>query len=242
MALPLQDPKDRETARDMMKLRPRGAGLTARQPEVILTCPNHFLTWGAEAIQATDLCSRQGEASRGEILGAVSDGQDSHTPRQPTALCPIRVAPKGPKRLTIEAAILRQATDNIPAIVPNPFQERFRRIPSGEEDVLGAPAQVMAGIAEGLPGQHGLRRAPAVPKSQAQGDPKRPISPHGQYQRDAIHGPTLLAGKHPSEPLHGGREGLRNHRAVDDQVASVPDEQCANGQFQECVPGPVSLQ
>ena len=80
MSLPLQHTKGRETASHMMELRPRGAGLTARQPELILTDPNHFLDLGTETIQAADLYSRQGEAIGGEILGAVSDDQDFHTP------------------------------------------------------------------------------------------------------------------------------------------------------------------
>jgi hypothetical protein len=200
MSLPLQHTKGRETARDMLELRPRGAGLTARQPELLLTRPHHFLNLGAGAIPATDLCSRQGEAIRGVVLGAVADDQDLQTTRQPAALCPIRVAPQGPQRLTIEAAMLLQATDKIPAIGPNPFQARLRRIPRVEEDGRGATAQVIAGIAEELQGQHVLRRAPAAPKSQAQGEPKLPISPHEQSQRAAIHGPTLPAENPQARP------------------------------------------
>jgi hypothetical protein len=130
-----------------MSLRPRGTGLTARQPALILTDTDHFLNLGADTRQATDLCRRQGEAIGGELLGAVADDQDFHTPRPPTALRPIRVAPKGPERLAIEAASLLQAADKRPAIVPNPFQERFRGLPGVAEDILRATAQAIASIA-----------------------------------------------------------------------------------------------
>jgi hypothetical protein len=241
MSLPLQHRTGREAARDLMEWRPRGAGLTAGQPEVLLTDTKHFLTLGTETLQATDLCRRQGAASGGDIRVAVSDDQDVHTPRQPTALRPVWGAPKGPERLAIEAASLLQATANIPAIVPDPFPQRFRRI-LGVADRLRATAQAMAGIAAELQGQQVLRRAPAVPKSQAQGDPKLPISPHEQHQGEAIHRPPLLGGRHPGQALHRRRDGLRNHRVVAAEIASVPDAPGATGQFQECVPGPFSVQ
>ena len=93
MSLPLQHTKGRETASHMMELCPRGAGLTACQPELILTNTDHLLDLGADTVQATDLCSRQGEAIGGKILGAVSDNQDFQAPSQLTGLRPIGMAP-----------------------------------------------------------------------------------------------------------------------------------------------------
>jgi hypothetical protein len=39
------------------------------------------------------------------------------------------MAPIGPKWETIEAAVLLEAADKIPAIIANPLQECLRRIP-----------------------------------------------------------------------------------------------------------------
>jgi hypothetical protein len=80
MPLPLQHIKGRETAREMMELRLRGAGLTARQPELVLTDTNHCLNLGTDTIQATDLCSRQREATGGEILAAPYLTSKTFTP------------------------------------------------------------------------------------------------------------------------------------------------------------------
>jgi hypothetical protein len=77
------------------------------------------------------------------------------------------VASKGPERLAIEAAVRLQATHTIPAIIPNPFEERFRGIPGIEEDVFGAAAQAIPGIAQQFQGQCLLRGSATTPKANA---------------------------------------------------------------------------
>jgi hypothetical protein len=73
MSFPLQHTKGDEATGDMMQLRPRGADLTATQPELILTHPDHFLDLRMETIQAAHLRGRQRQAIGGVVLGAVSD-------------------------------------------------------------------------------------------------------------------------------------------------------------------------
>ncbi len=51
-------------------------------------------------------------------------------------------------RLTIEPAILFDAADEIPPVVPNTLEEGFRRIPGVKEDILGVAAQPIPGIAQ----------------------------------------------------------------------------------------------
>jgi hypothetical protein len=53
-----------------------------------------------------------------------------------------------PDHVSVEAAVLVEATDEVPAIVPNPFEERFGGIPGIKQHVSRATAQAIAGIAE----------------------------------------------------------------------------------------------
>jgi len=52
--------------------------------------------------------------------------------------------------MPIEAAVLLQTADKVPAIVPNPIQQGFGGIPGVKEHILRATAQTVAGIAEQL--------------------------------------------------------------------------------------------
>jgi hypothetical protein len=79
MAFPLQHTKGGQATAEMMQLRPRGADLTATQPELILTHPNDFLNVSADAISAAHLGSGERQAIGGIVLGAVPDDQDLQT-------------------------------------------------------------------------------------------------------------------------------------------------------------------
>jgi hypothetical protein len=163
MPFPLQDTEGDQAAGEMMQLRPLRAGLTAAQPELILTHSNDFLDLRAYPIEATDLRSRQRQAIGGKVFGAVSDDQDFLSTSQPSSLCPIRVAPIRPEWLAVEAAILLEAAHKIPPIVANPLQQTSGRIPGVEEDLGGATAQAIAGITEQLQRQLILRGPPFAP-------------------------------------------------------------------------------
>ncbi len=65
MPFVLQHTNGGETASPMMPWRPLRAGLTAGQPELILTAPDHFLARSAERRQATDLRGRPRQALGG---------------------------------------------------------------------------------------------------------------------------------------------------------------------------------
>jgi hypothetical protein len=121
MPFPLEDAKGDHTAGEVMDLRPLRAGLTAAQLEVSRTDSEHCFDLRPHAVVATALAGRQRQAIGGRVLGAVSDGQDLHTSRPPTALRPLRVAPIRTQCLTIEPAILPEATDDIPPIVAHPL-------------------------------------------------------------------------------------------------------------------------
>jgi hypothetical protein len=51
------------------------------------------------------------------------------------------MTPIGPKRLVVEAAVLLERTDTVPAVVTNPLEQDFGRIPGIEDDKLRATAQ-----------------------------------------------------------------------------------------------------
>jgi hypothetical protein len=145
-------------------------------------------------------------------------------------------------RVAIERAVLLQTTDEIPPIVPNPPQQRLRRIPGLKQHILWLTAQAVAGIAEQLQGQRVLRRAASTPEAHAHRDAQGPIRPDEQHQRQAIDGFTLLTGIQPCEALDRRRKGLGKHRISDDEIAAFAGEERAPDQFQECLPRPVSLQ
>jgi hypothetical protein len=180
MLFPLQDIKRGHAADDVMHSRPRRARLTATQAELIFADADHFSDLRADAIQPTHLGSWQREAIGGEVLGAVSDHQDLQGPSQLAVCSLIWVTPIGPERLTIEAAILLEATHEIPPIVPDALQQCFRRIPGIKEDICRATVQAVAGIAEQLQSQLVSRGAAFAPESNAQGNPEGPICPDEQ--------------------------------------------------------------
>jgi hypothetical protein len=70
---PLQHTEGDQTARDMVLLSPFRTRLTAGQAQLILAGPDHCLNLRADAIQPTDLRSRQPQAMGGIVLLAVAD-------------------------------------------------------------------------------------------------------------------------------------------------------------------------
>jgi hypothetical protein len=177
MSFPLQHTKRDQTAGEMMELSPLGTRLTAIQPELILAHPAHFLDLRSPPIEAADFRGWQCQAIGRVVLGAVSDDQDLEPPAQPASRGPIRMTPIGPEGLAIEAAVLLETTDDIPAIVPNALQQGFRGIPGVKEDGLWVTAQAIPGRAEALEGQHLFGGAPLVPQSYAQWNAHAPIRP-----------------------------------------------------------------
>src|SRR5262245_64612479 len=194
MAFPLQDAKCDQTAGDVVRLRPRGARLTATQAELILTDADDLFNLGAPAIPAPYLWGRQRQAVGGIVLFAVSDNQHFEPSAQPADLGPVGVPPMVADRVTIEPAILFDTTDEIPPIVPNPLQESLRRIPGIKQHIIRSTAQAIAGIAEQLQGQRILRRSASTPKANAHRDAQGPIRPDQQHEGQAIDRIALLTG------------------------------------------------
>jgi hypothetical protein len=122
MPFPLQDAKGGQTARDVMPLRPLGACLTAAQAELSLTHANNLFNLGADAVQAADLRWKQCQAVGGIVLFAVSDNQNFEPSAQPADLGPVGMPPMLTDRMAVKPAVLLQTTDEIPPVVPNPFQ------------------------------------------------------------------------------------------------------------------------
>jgi hypothetical protein len=163
MSFPLQPTKRDQTAGEMMELRPLRARLTADEPPLILTDADHVFAVDAPSREAADLRGWQCQAMGGVVLGAVSDDQDLESPAQPASGGPIRMTPIRPEGLAIEAAVLLEPTDEVPAIIPKALQQGFRGIPGVNADIRWVTAPAMAGIAEELECQHLCGGAPLVP-------------------------------------------------------------------------------
>jgi hypothetical protein len=148
MPLPLQHTKRDQAAGEMLLLSPFWARLTARQGQLLLADPDHFLDLGTPAIQAAHLRGRQRQAIGGIGLLAVSDNEPCEASAQPSALGPVGVSPMVTHRVAIEPPMLFDTAHEIPAIVTNPLQEGFGGIPGIKEHVLRAAAQAMASLAE----------------------------------------------------------------------------------------------
>jgi hypothetical protein len=153
VAFPFEHAKGRQAAGDVMQLRPLRTGLTAGQVDVILAHPDHLFELSPEAVEPPYLRSRQCQAVRGKVLGAVSDHQDFEAAWEPAGSCPVGMAPKGTDGVTVEATVLLQAAAKVPAIVPKALQQGSRRVPRVDEDIVGATAQSMASITQPLQGQ-----------------------------------------------------------------------------------------
>jgi hypothetical protein len=241
MAFPLQDTKCHQIACDVVHLRPLGARLTATQAELILTDANNLFNVGARAIQATYLCGRQRQAVGGRVLLAVSDHQHFEPSAQPADLSPVGVPPMLTGRVAIKPAVFLQTANELPPVVPNPLQQRLRRIPGIKQPILRSTAQAITGLAEQLQGQRILRRSAATPKATAYRDAQEPIRPDQPHEGQTIDGLALLAGIHPGKALDRRRKGRGKHRVIDDEIAPLAGEERAPGQLQECLPRPVSL-
>jgi hypothetical protein len=143
-----------------MQLRPLRARLTAGQAELILADANHFLDLCPYSVVATDLGGRQRQAIGGVVLLAVSDNAHFQPPAQSADLRPIWVAPMVTERRPVEPAIFLEAAHEVPSIVTNPLQQRFRRIPGVKEHILRVTMQAIPSIAEQLQCEVVLRGPP----------------------------------------------------------------------------------
>jgi hypothetical protein len=124
-----------------------------------------------------------------------------------------------PHRVSIAPAILLQTAHTGPPIVANPLQEAFGR----------TTTQAIAGIAEELSRQLDLGGAATAPEAYPPRDPQHPIRPHGEDDGEAIHRLALSAGVHPGQASHCRRKGFWYHRVINDEIPSLPHEQCASG-------------
>ena len=155
MAFPCEHTTRGQAAGEGMPLRPLRAGLTATQAAWPLTYPAHLFALGPDAGEPPALRSRPGQTVGGVVLGAVSDDQDFEVSWQPAGGAPIGRAPIRPNRGTVDATVLLQAADNVPAIVAQALQQGCRWISRVEEHIVGATAPSMASIAQPRQGQGG---------------------------------------------------------------------------------------
>jgi hypothetical protein len=147
VAFMLQPAKRRQAEHDVRLLSALGAGLTAGPAALILATPDNFLDVGAQAIPPTDLGSRPPQTMGGHIRGAVSDAHAVHPARHPAGRRPGGRAPRGPKRRPMAPAIVLEAADNIPAVVPKAFPQGLGGRPRLNEHVRRATAEAVAGVA-----------------------------------------------------------------------------------------------
>src|SRR5262245_22496188 len=194
----------------MRQLSPLRARLTAVEPEWVLTGTAACFALRTSPIASTDLGGRSRQAVGGDVCGAVSDHHDVQAPMQPARLRPGRMTPIGAQRLVVDAAVLREPTDNVPPIVVNPLEQGLGRRPGSEEDRLRTTTQPLAGLAEPRKGQ-GLLRSPArAPEAQPERNAQRAIHPDQPDAGETIHGRALLTGLPPGHALDSRRQGLGN--------------------------------
>jgi hypothetical protein len=156
MPFPLQDTKSHQATDHMMLLGALRARLTAGQAELIFTDSNHLLNLGADAIHPADLGSWHLQAIGGVVLLAVSDNQYFQPPAELADLGPVRMAPMVTERLPIEAAIILEASHEVPPIVANVLEQGFGGVPGIKEHILGLATQPIPGIAQQLQGERVL--------------------------------------------------------------------------------------
>jgi hypothetical protein len=148
MLFSFQHAKRAQATGDVMRLCRTGTGLTADQSQLILPKTDHFLNLGPEAIQVTNLRSRERQAIGGVVLFAVSDNQYFNAPGQPADFGPLRVPPMRAHCFPVEVAIFLDPTPKRPAVVSNTLQELFGGIPRIEEDIFGATVHAVTRITQ----------------------------------------------------------------------------------------------
>jgi hypothetical protein len=123
MACALSHTTCRQAAAEVRPRRPLGSCLTAGQSALVLAHAAPGLHLRTARRQAPSLSGRQRQALRGVVRSAVSDAQDVQASGQPAACAPIGVAPLGLEGWPVAPALLLQAADDRPALVPHPLQE-----------------------------------------------------------------------------------------------------------------------
>ena len=81
-----------------------------------------------------------------------------------------------------------------------------------------------------------------MPGAHPERNPERRIRPDQQDQGNAIDGTVLFAGKDLGAPFDGRRKGFGNDHIIENEGASFPGEQGAQGVFEESLPRPIVLQ
>jgi hypothetical protein len=150
MAFPFSHAEGRQAAGDVRPLRPRRAGLTAAQAELLCTPRDDLFDLRPDAIEPAHLRRRQGQAVSGIGLGAVSDDHDCEAACEPASGGPRGVAPIRPDGVTVAAPVRRQAADNVPAIGAKALQQGSGRLPRVAEAGIGATAPAVARITQPL--------------------------------------------------------------------------------------------
>jgi hypothetical protein len=148
LAFPLLDANSHAATGDVRELRALGARLTTGAAELLFAHAEDFLQESAEAVPATPLRSRPGQAMGGLVLGAISDDQDGAVTCQSIGGDPVGMPALRPHRLALAPAVLREPPANLPALIATPLPEGFGGIPGVHEDVRVATAQAKAGITE----------------------------------------------------------------------------------------------
>ena len=242
MAFPLQDTPRDQTTGEMLRLSPFGAGLTGSPAEWSLTDATALFTLRADLRASAHRHGRPRQARGGAVWGAVSDDHHLQAPRQPTRLRPGGMAPRGPQDVALDPPVLREPTDQVPAVVAHALPQRLGWLPGVAEDRLRATAPAVAGIAAPRQRQRRLRRPALGPSATAQREAARPIGPDPPHEGEALPRLARRTGVHPGEALKSRRTGLRKDRIGEAQIAPRPDEERANSQLQACGPRPMGWQ
>jgi hypothetical protein len=196
-------------------------GLPALQPELILAHTHECLHGRPHPLEVAD--HRQGQKIRGLVLGAVSADHALEPTAPPPSRRPLGMSPIAPARRASAPAVLLQATDNVPALIPHALQQGFRGIPSVAPPRRRAATPPMARRAAPRQGQHRRGGASRAPPPSTRWAAHASLGPAQQDHGGALARLAPLPGEDPGQALQGCCDGCRHARVSHAELPPFPN-------------------
>jgi hypothetical protein len=121
-------------------------------------------------------------------------------------------------------------------------EERLGGVPGVKQHHLWLARAPVAGRAQQLQGQRVLRRPPCLPDPEGYRNPALPIRPDQQHNGHAKDHCAVFARPDPGGLAKPARLRLFHDGVIDHQVSPSDRQEGAQGEGQECLPGPIPLE
>src|SRR5215467_9715372 len=206
---------------------PLVACLTAFQTHLTFQAPDDLFALLALPIQGAHLFGAEAEPVGRIVCAAVSHAKYLDISSQRAGRLPVGLLQIAHEGTSLEAPILLELADTIPAIIAEPLAEGLRGIPGVDQNKLRLTAQPVPGIAQELSGKGKCGGSAFVPEPKRQGNTHLSVRPNEQDDRAPEHDFALLTGPNPGRFAQQPGIGLFDNRVIEDQIPTRDREQQA---------------